>query len=149
LFSTRIFGIPYRVFVRPLAKMTGLSVGWVTSDGLSLEANAAVLARYPFVVLEGKAPYTALGGIPQPRAVLADSSGRPIAELMATIKRTDQSYQIIIDTHSPAMPPNCPVTIKLTFDRYFVPSKLGINTDVRELVVPEPEKHELQAVLPE
>jgi len=46
------------------------------------------------------------------------------------------------------LPSSCPVTIHLTFDRYFVPSKLGINTDTRELVVPEPTKHELRASLP-
>jgi hypothetical protein len=59
LFSTRIFSIPYRVFVRPVAKKMG---GWISSEGLSLEANAAVLANYPFIVREGKAEYTALGG---------------------------------------------------------------------------------------
>lgn len=149
LYTTKIYGVPYRVFVRPLAKMTGLSEGWITSEGLSLEANAAVLAKYPFIVLEGRADYTALGGVPQPHAVLVDPGGRPGTDLMATIKRTDQSYQIIIDAHSPTLPSNCPVTIQLTFDRYFVPSKLGINTDTRELVVPEPNKHELRAVAPE
>ena len=148
LFSTRIFGIPYRVYVRPLAKMDGLSAGWVTSEGLSLEANAAVLAKYPLIVLDGKADYTALGGVPQPHAVLVGPGGQPDASLLATIKQTGSSYQIVIDTHSPALPSSCPVTIHLTFDRYFVPSKLGINTDTRELVVPEPTKHELRASLP-
>jgi hypothetical protein len=33
------------------------------------------------------------------------------------------------------MPSNCPVKIQLTFDRSFVPSKLGINTDTRKLVM--------------
>jgi hypothetical protein len=149
LFSTRIFGIPYRVFVRPLAKMTGLSEGWITSEGVSLEANANVLAKYPFIVLEGKADYAVLGGVPQPHAVLVDPGGRQGADLMTTIKRTDQSYQIIIDTNSLARPSNGPVTIQLTFDRYFVPSKLGMNTDTRDLVLRTPTKHELHATAPE
>jgi hypothetical protein len=150
LFSTQIFNIPYRVYVRPLVKITGLSGGWVTSDGLSLEADAAVLAKYPFIALDGKADYAALGGVPQPNAVLLDPNGQPSVNLAATIKRADdKSYLIVIDTHSPAMPPNCPVTIHLTFDRYFVPSKLGINSDTRELVVLQPTKHELRKSVPE
>jgi len=149
LFSTRIFGIPYRVFVRPLAKVDGLSAGWVTSKGISLEANAAVLAKYPFIVLEGKMDYAALGGLPQPHAVLLDPGAGPGIDLPATLKRAGSSYQIVIDTSSAVQPSFCPAKVQLTFDRNFIPSKLGISSDTRELVLYEPTKHELHATAPQ
>ncbi|MBI5132494.1 MAG: hypothetical protein HZA66_23895 [Rhodopseudomonas palustris] len=149
IYSTKIFGIPYNVWVRPLAKLSGTSAGWVTSDGIELEANSATLAEYPFVVLEGKADVSVLGGTPQPTAGLVDPGGKPPKPLPATITMTGQTYRIVIDTRGAVQPSFCPSKIKLTFDRFFVPSKLGINADIRELVIPTPDKHDLLRTAPE
>jgi hypothetical protein len=149
LYATRIFGIPYRVFVRPLAKMSGLSEGWVTSEGLGLEANATVLTKYPYIELDGKADFNALGGVPQPRAILLDPGEGPGTDLPVTFKRVGATYQIVIDTRAAVKPSFCPAKIELTFDRNFVSNKLGVGADIRELVIPTPTKHELRAAAPE
>jgi hypothetical protein len=149
LFSNRIFGIPFNVFVRPLAKLSGLSAGWVTSAGLDLEADSAALAKYPFIVIEGKADYRALGGVPKPQAALLDPGDKPPTPLPVIIKQTGSTYQIVIDTRGAVQPSYCLSKIKLSFDRSFVPSKLGINSDTRELVIPTPDKHALRKTAPE
>jgi hypothetical protein len=147
LLSTPIFGIQYRVFVRPLVKLDGTSEGWVTSAGLSVEVDPAWLVKSPYVVLEGKADFDLLGGEPHLHAALIEPTGKPSAELPAKLTRLGDSYRIIIDARPAASPLGRPITIHVTFDRYFVPSKLGINADTRELVLRAPTKHELRSTL--
>jgi len=44
----------------------------------------------------------------------------------------------LIDTSSIELPPSDQVRLRLHFDTFFVPKKLGINGDERELVVKAP-----------
>jgi len=149
LYSTDILKIPFRVFVRPLARIDGLSEGWITKAGVTIEADAGTLARFPYVVLEGPADFYRLGGQPQPRAVMVDATGKASGDLPVTLTRIDSTYRITIDAHAAPTGSVGKARILLTFDRYFVPSRLGINSDVRELVMSAPTKHELRPKRPE
>jgi len=50
-----------------------------------------------------------------------------------------------VDTRSLMLSDNGAIRIHLAFDRHFVPAKLGINSDTRELVMFAPAKTELHA----
>jgi hypothetical protein len=146
--STEIAGIPYRTFVRPSIIVHGLSGGWITSGGISIEIGASDLARWPFIILEGRAYYDVLGGELRPRAFVVDATARRGKELPAIFNRLGQRYQIAIDARTAASAASEPVKIQLMFDRFFVPSKLGISADTRELVIFAPDKRELRALHP-
>jgi hypothetical protein len=149
LYSTEIFDVSHYVFVRPLAKIEGLSGEWITSAGITVETNARDLVQFPFIILEGAANYDWLGGEPKPSAVVVHLPGKPGAPIPAILKRVESSYRIVIDARGAASAQPASVKIALTFDRFFVPNKLGINPDTRELVVWAPSKHEMQAAPPE
>jgi hypothetical protein len=146
--STEIAGIPYRAFVKPSITVHGLSGEWITSSGISIEIGASDLARWPFIVLEGRANYDVLGGEFRPRAFVVDATARTGKELPAIFNRLGQRYQIAIDARTAASAARESVKIQLMFDRFFVPSKLGINPDTRELVIFAPDKRELRALHP-
>jgi hypothetical protein len=147
--SREISGISHQVFAKPPVSITGISGDWITSAGITITADSNHLHRWPFVVLEGEAPYDVLGGEPHPRAVTFDDDPeKPGADLPIALKRTGSRYQITIDTRAAALSSTSPTRIRLTFDRSFVPSKLNINWDTRELVVLAPIRAELRAAAP-
>ena len=143
-----ILSIPHTVFVKPLVKIQNLSAGWITSAGLTVEVDSAHLARWPFIVLEGEAPYEALGGEPVARAAPIDAKLRSGKELPTRLRRIGSSYQVVIDARELSSQNSSTTKIVLVFDRFFVPSRLGISADNRELVVAAPRTHELAALEP-
>ena len=66
--------------------------------------------------------------------------GRPAETqaVPASLQRNDNSYEILIDFSKMDLPPSDSVRLRLDFDTFFVPSKIGINADTRELVVNAP-----------
>jgi len=143
LISRDILGIPHQVYVRPGVKILGTSAGWMTSAGVTLEVDSSYLQRWPFIFIEGAANYDVLGGEPRPSAVVVDPAGGPGTALPVKLKRVGYRYEIVIDGRG-ASPMPGPVKVHLTFDRFFVPSKLGINADTRELVLSAPTRRELR-----
>lgn len=145
LMSTDIVGVPYRVFVRPSIKLEGGGGDdWILSRGLLIKVDASHLVRWPFIVLEGDANYEVLGGEPRPRVVVVDSSGQAREELPAQLRAGERRYQVVIDARGLASSTSEPRTIRLTFDRHFVPKALGINPDTRELVMRFPSRRSLR-----
>lgn len=147
--SREISGISHQVFAKPPVRITGISGDWITSAGITITVDPTHLARWPFVVLEGDAPYDVLGGEPHPRAVTFDDDAeKPVSELPLILKRIENRYQITIDARAAAISSKSSTNIRLTFDRSFVPNKMGINSDTRELVVLAPKRAELRATSP-
>jgi hypothetical protein len=135
---TNIAGVPYEAFVRSSPKVTGLSGGWITSAGIDLRANGQEIAARPLIVLEGLALLAPLGGSPEPRAELRSQVGtEPPTPLPARIAISGNRYKIVIDCSDACAQVTEP-TIHLSFDRFFVPAKAGINADTRELVLYAP-----------
>jgi hypothetical protein len=148
LLSDKIDGLPYSVFVRPLVTIRGVSAGWITSSGLNIDVDASELARWPYIELGGPASdYARLGGIPQPHATLSASGQDAKPALPVTIEVTDNKYRIVIDVHAAASTTAGKRSIALTFDRYFVPKTMGLNSDTRELVLLAPTAQDLLATL--
>jgi hypothetical protein len=140
---TNIAGVPYEAFVRSSPKVTGLSGGWITSAGIDLRANGQEIAARPFIVLEGLALLEPLGGVPEPRAALRLGTGGPSTSLPARITMSDNRYKIVID-YSTTCAREAEPTIHISFDRFFVPLKAGINADTRELVLYAPRRSALR-----
>ncbi len=142
-----IAGILHQVFAKPAVRITGLSGDWITSAGITIRVESNDLLRWPYLILEGDAPYDVLGGEPEPRAIILTDQNVS-EQLPTTLKRIQNSYRITIDAHSAISSNVSSVRLKLTFDRSFVPNKLGINRDMRELVVLAPTRAELRTSPP-
>jgi hypothetical protein len=145
LYATSITGIPYRVFVRPTLRVGGVSAdGWITDLGITIEADAKQLHRWPLIVLHGQSDFTLLSGAPRLRARL-ENSGYPDQELPVSMSVSGIEYEIDIDTRElPASIPGS-VSIALTFDRSFVPREVNNSADTRHLVVLAPTSKAMRA----
>jgi hypothetical protein len=125
------------LYVRPTAKILGLSGGWITSHGLSIEAATSVLKRFPVIRLSGPADYKSLLKMPAVEATIAADGSLQTAP--ATFQRAGNNYEIVIDTSKIQFPlTDTVVEIQLSFDSFFVPKKKGSRLDDRELVVQAP-----------
>ncbi len=91
------------LYVRPTARISGISSGWITSQGLSIEATRSVLERFPIIRLAGPADYSRLLKIPAVEATIdADKSSQTAP---ASFHRIGSDYEIVIDTSSLRFPP--------------------------------------------
>ena len=124
------------VYVRPTAMLSGLSGGWVTRDGLLIEVSRADLQRFPMIRLRGSGDDSRLPKVPTVSAAIdTEARSQPVP---ASMRRIDNDYEILIDTSSIELAPSDQVRLRLHFDTFFVPKKLGLNGDERELVVKAP-----------
>jgi hypothetical protein len=145
LYKTNVREVPYEVFVRPEFRVTGISTdGWITEAGFTIEADVAQLKQWPYIFLGGEATFNELQGVPSARATVMNA-GSADQELPAALSSRGSRYELIVDTR--ALPANTatPIRILVTFDRSFVPQKLGINSDTRHLVVRAPTSKEMMA----
>jgi hypothetical protein len=124
------------LYVRPTARISGLSGDWITSHGLFLEANKSVLERFPLVELMGPADYSRLLKIPNIEATI--DTGKTSQTAPAKFLRVGSNYEIVVDTSSLQLPAVDQISIKLNFDSFFLPRKKGSGHDERELVVKAP-----------
>ena len=104
---------------------------------MSIETERATLQRFPKIRISGPANYTWLPKIPSPLATI-DTDETFEKVVPASFRRTDNSYEILIDTSLAELPHSDKVRLLLKFDTFFVPQDLGINSDTRELVVTAP-----------
>jgi hypothetical protein len=124
------------VYVRPTAKVLGVSGSWINSKGFSIEAERSTLQQLPIVQLSGPANYSWLPKVPTVSATIETGKG-PLA-VPASLRRTDGGYEIRIDTSTAELPSSDSVRFHVTFDTFFIPKKLGINEDTSELVFQAP-----------
>jgi hypothetical protein len=124
------------VYARPSAVLSGLSGGWLTRDGLLIEAPRATLHRFPKIRLCGPADYSLLPKTPTVSATVDTAAGPQLVP--ALFKRTDTGYEILIDTSATELPTSDSITLRLHFDAFFVPKNMGDSDDARELVARAP-----------
>ena len=108
------------IYVRPSATVSGLSGGWITSNGMSIEAERATLQQFPKIRISGAANYAWLPKIPSPLATI-DTDGTFEKVVPASFRRTDNSYEILIDTSLAELPHSDKVRLHPKFDTFFVP----------------------------
>jgi hypothetical protein len=129
-------GFTATVYARPSAILSGLSGGWLTPDGLSIEAPRAALLRFPKIRLSGATDYSRLPKTPDVSATVDTAAGPQ--SVPASFHRTDTGYEILIDTSATELPPADSIILHLHFDTFFVPKNVGKSDDARELVMPAP-----------
>ncbi len=124
------------IYVRPNVEIQGVSGNWVTSGGLTIQGSHDTLRRFPKIRLSGPANYSWLPKVPNVSATIEnDADPRAIP---ASFERNDSSYEILIDLSQIELPQSDIDRIRLNFDTFFVPNKIGLNDDTRELVVQAP-----------
>lgn len=124
------------VYARPSAILSGLSSGWLTPDGLSIEAPRTTLLRFPKIRLSGTADYSRLPKTPAVSATVRAATGPQ--SVPASFHRTGAGYEILIDTSATELPPSDTIILHLHFDTFFVPKNVGKSDDARELVARAP-----------
>ena len=123
-------------YARPTATLSVLPGGWLTRDGISIEASRTALQRFPMIRLVGQADYSRLANLPAVTATVETATGLQSAP--ASFRRVDNGYEILVDTSSLMLPSSESVSIHLHFSAFWVPKSLGISDDERELVVRAP-----------
>jgi hypothetical protein len=131
--SGRISDIPYRIFAGANVKIEGLSVdNWITDNGIVLSVDSFFLKSRPVIVLEGRIRTDLLRGEPVVKASVEDTT-----ELPSSLTSDGDRYRLKIDASALANGEG-KQSIRVRFDRYFIPSQLGINADERKLVIEGP-----------
>jgi hypothetical protein len=124
------------LYVRPTARISGISSGWITSRGLSVEATRSALERFPMIRLTGPADFSRLVEIPAVEATIdGDKRSQTVP---VSFQRVGSGYEIVIDTSSLRFPPTDHVDIRLNFNSFFVPNTKEADDDTRKLVVKAP-----------
>jgi hypothetical protein len=126
-----------RLYIRPTLSSYGNSGDWITSNGISLVGLSDVLRARPRIELRGAASFNFLGKTPGMTAQLIVPGQAP-KPLAATLTPDGDEYLITIHVDPQDVPAALKTQINLTFDTYFVPAELGLNTDDRKLVVMTP-----------
>ncbi len=124
------------LYVRPTARIAGISGGWITSHGSSVEATKSALERFPIIRLSGPADFSRLVQIPAVKATVDGDEWSQTAP--ASFQRVGSGYEIVIDTSSLRFPPTDQVDIRLNFSSFFVPNTKETGEDAKELVVKAP-----------
>jgi hypothetical protein len=124
------------VYVRPSAKVSGISDGWITHDGLTIEATPETLRRFPVIRLDGNATDSRFPKTPSVTAMVDMSAN--VKVVPASLYQNDNKYEILVDLSKVELPQADPVRLRLNFDTFFVPKKNGMNDNPRELVLPAP-----------
>ena len=130
-----------RLNLKPGINLSGDSGGWITSNGFSVKIPSFFLSKATAVSIEGKIPKQWrkwLGKrLPRPQVKIIENGSFKIIPGASIVTGSDH-YKIVFPIPNTA--PNAKEFSELliTFDHYFIPYDIGINSDHRKLVVPTP-----------
>lgn len=128
------------LYVRPRVRVTGATAdGWLTSAGARLIIPAWAAASAATVEVRGDSDLSVLPpdfGV-EARELVAGQPGPPLGTRFE--RAGASSYRITIDLGSGASRTGQDRLVQLSFSASFVPARLGINPDTRELVLKAPE----------
>jgi hypothetical protein len=114
--------------------------GWITSEGLTLEIPGKWVRVRSIVQLSGRATFVnRLGGKLNVTAT-EYFAGRSPQEVPATIDASPADYTLRIELNAADLSSDREVHLRILFNKYFVPSEFGLNSDTRRLVIAIPEK---------
>jgi hypothetical protein len=128
--------------VRSQLTMQGDSGGWITGKGLDLRGVAQVLRERPTIEISGLTNFAYLSKVPTVTAelLLGKKAIKPIPATLERSARNANAYIIRLHLNPNDLQDDLPVQLHLSFDTYFVPNELGLNSDLRRLVMRVPTK---------
>jgi hypothetical protein len=138
------FGRHLTLFMKPSVHCSGDSGGWIASTGMTCEAPGAVLAVRGMLRLQGRGNFAWLGATPAvtARIVQGDHDMGSVPCQVATrapdTPAPTRPYTISCDLRAASLASSELVSVTLSFDRYFVPKQIGLNDDLRRLVLAWP-----------
>jgi len=135
-----VFSHRFTLYIRPSLRLSGESGDWITSDGFVLEGLGQWVRLRPKIELKGPATlFDRLGNRLAVRAQLYVTGQHPI-EAPASITVSGGEYTLSIKLSPTEIPADTDVQVRVSFDRYFVPKELGLNSDTRRLVISVPDQ---------
>jgi hypothetical protein len=140
--AIRFGGTRLTLYVRHTLRLEGDSQGWVTSRGMTLRGTGADLRGHTTVRMRGMSQFDWLDRLPTVTARLK-LPGQAPRKVRATLTDRGKDYLLELDLKNAHAPAKAPVSIRLTFDRYFVPKRHGLGDDARRLVIRTPRRTEL------
>jgi hypothetical protein len=143
--ETSLFGRRVRLYFRPSVRLESPYPDWLSEEGVALHGEAAVLRQFPVITLRGPA-FDRFHFPNDDRNVSATSEidGQPTVPIPVTFSETNGQYTLHLFVPPLSGADDSPVTIRLKFNRYFVPKELGINGDTRHLAVRPPDSLHLE-----
>lgn len=131
------------IYIRPNPEVVGVSGNWITSNGLTLQASRDTLQRFPRIRISGISDFSRLPKTPAVSAIVDLDSGPQTVP--ASLKRDGNTYEILIDVPKMDLSRTDPVRVHIGFDTFYVPNKLRMNGDTRELVIRAPSEVRMSA----
>jgi hypothetical protein len=137
--ETSFFGRRVRLYMRPSLRVEPTWADWLGEDGTLLYGNTAELRQFPSITLRG----ATFGNVHFPDdghtlAATLEIEDRPPMPIPATYADTNGQYTIHLSIPPLDTPSDVVAAIRLHFNRFFVPKELGVNDDIRHLVVNPP-----------
>ncbi len=131
------------LFVRPSVRVEGLSFDWISSNGVSLIADASDLKAFPRIELRGRYFAEHLGKLPNVQARLT-APGREPRKVPVRISASGSAYRLIAEVDPDELPESSEVRLHLDFDSWFIPAErpdlFGSHSpDTRRLVLLAPD----------
>jgi len=148
--SISVHGEEILLFCRPMVQLTGVSGGWITSQGVDLTVASQALRKRPRIVLSGNSILADQVG-PDPGAhavVRVPGRESPYAAMVETkmnmMSNGRATYEMSLMVEPFTVPQSGDVVIHLTFDRHVVPSEISSSGDHRRLVIQAPNRIRLE-----
>jgi hypothetical protein len=142
-----VYSHHFTLYIRPSGQLEGESGGWITSRGVTIRTPSGFLHRKPNVELTGTTFGTEYLGKVRVRAQLeADNrpaKGEPTEVDLPVIPKSVVNYRILIKVNPDDVPVDGEPRIWLSFDKFWVPKNVGMNEDLRQLVIMAPKQIKL------
>jgi hypothetical protein len=137
-----VFAHHFTLYMRPAVQVVGDSGGWITSEGLTLVAPAEAFRARPNIALSGPTILAEHLGKVTMKAYTVTSDGKavelPVEFNLVLAPSQVAQYKAAIHLDPTQLPADGDVKVRLSFDKFFVPSEIGFNADTRQLVVMTP-----------
>ena len=137
----------FTLYVRPAVRVEGDSGGWITSQGVTLATSGDMLHDRPVIELVGTTFATGYLNHIRVHAWLedakADHAELPVEMDLPIVSGGAVQYRIVIRVDPQDVAADREARVRLTFDRFFVPKEVGMNQDLRELVIRTPSEAHL------
>jgi hypothetical protein len=132
------------IYSKPVTTLYGVSGDWLLSHGTILHIVPDELKPGQIIAIQGPDQYKTYLPVEPDVSAIANVAGHDAVAIPATFHRIGDRYEIDLDPSPLRIFGGKGVDIALSFNKFFVPSALGMNPDTRELVIMKPTSIEIR-----